>query len=90
VVEYLRVFGHVGFFCPLREKAMKFRAFVLGADQKHMEIMDIDLTPAELEEIRAMTADYVSRAARTGPRHMVSDDSRTLSDDSMTDTKLFD
>jgi len=69
---------------------MKFRAFVLGADQKHMEIMDIDLTPAELEEIRAMTADYVSFAARTGPRRMASDETRTLSDGSMEDTKLFD
>ena len=68
---------------------MKFRAFVLDADEVQMDIMDIDLTPTELEELRAITADYLSNAARTRSRRRMRDEPQMLSDDPTHETKLF-
>ena len=68
---------------------MKFRAFVLDADEVQMDIMDIDLTPAELEEIRAITADYVSLAVGPGPRRRRRDELGTFADDPVPGTKFF-
>ena len=68
---------------------MKFRAFVLDADEVQMDIMDIALTPAELEEIRSITADYVSLAVGAGPKRRMRDELGTLADDPVPGTKFF-
>ena len=49
---------------------MKFIAFVWETCGQQIEIMETTLTPMELEDIRAITADYDSpgsRVSRRGP-----------------------
>jgi hypothetical protein len=68
---------------------MSFIALVLDAYKERIEIMDTNLTPAELEEIHAITAEYHLLGARAGPKGTVRDELPTLSDNPIHEKKVI-